>query len=106
MVAERVAQAQVHAVEVLGRLLGEVGDTALLEGLVQGPGIVGVEDEAAQRALGDQLAELLSGGFVVQGRARLLEVDLDIGLARDPNGQPAVGPCLKSEPTSSPSLLT
>src|SRR6186713_1252186 len=55
-VAERVAKAHVGAVEVVDRLLGEVGDAALLEGFVQRPDIVGVEDEAAQRALRDELA--------------------------------------------------
>jgi len=90
-VAERVAEAHVGAVEVVDRLLGEVGDASLLEGFVQGSSVVGVEDEAAQRALRDQLAELLGGGFVVEGWARLLEIDLDVGLAGDAHGQPAVG---------------
>src|SRR2546426_7751262 len=90
-VAERVAEAHVGAVEVVDRLLGEVGDASLLERFVQGSNVVGVEDEAAQRALRDQLAELLSGGFVVQGRARLVEGDLDVPLARDAGGEPAVG---------------
>ena len=89
-VAERVADAHVGAVEVVGGLLGEVGDAARLEGLVQGAGIVGDEDETAQRALGDQLAELRRGRLVVQRRARLLQGDLGARLAGNADGQPAV----------------
>ena len=89
-VAERVADAHVGAVEVVRGLLGEVGDAALLEGLVQRPGVVGVEDEAAHGALGDQLAELLGGRLVVERRAGLLEGDLASGFAGDAHGQPAV----------------
>src|SRR6266581_1757569 len=75
-VAERVPDAHVGAIEVVGGLLGEVGDAAPFEGLIQPPGVVGVEDEAAQGALRDQLAEPLSRRFVVQRRARLLQGDL------------------------------
>ena len=89
-VAERIAEAHVGAVEVVGGLLGEVGDAALLEGLVERPGVVGDEDEAAERALGDQLADLLRGRLVVQRRARLLERDLGALLAGDADRQPAV----------------
>src|SRR6267154_4878872 len=39
-VAEWVANAHVSAVEVVGGLLGEVGDAARLEGLVQTPDVV------------------------------------------------------------------
>src|SRR4051812_9702347 len=88
-VAERVAQAHVGPVEVLHRLLGEVRDSAGLEGLVQRARVVGVEDEAAQRALGDQLAELLGRRLVMERRARLLERDLDVRVARDADGEPA-----------------
>src|SRR2546429_869636 len=70
-VAEGVADAHVGAVEVVGGLLGEVGDAARLEGLVQTPDVVRLEHEPAQRALRDQLADLRSGGFVVHRRARL-----------------------------------
>src|SRR2546423_15140365 len=69
-VAEGVADAHVGAVEVVGGLLGEVGDAARLEGLVQTPDVVRLEHETAQRALRDQLAELRSGGFVMHRRAR------------------------------------
>ena len=75
-VAEGVADAHVGAVEVIGWLLGEVGDAALLQGLVQAPGVVGQENEAAQGALGDQLAKPGSRGIVVQRGARQLEEDL------------------------------
>src|SRR6267154_4900845 len=57
-VAEGVANAHVGAVEVVGGLLGEVGDAARLEGLVQTADGVSLEHEPAQRALRDQLAEL------------------------------------------------
>ena len=77
-VAERVTEAHVGAVEVVDRLLREVVDTALLERLVEPAHIVRDEDEAAQGALGDQLAELLGGGLVVEGRAGLLEQDLGV----------------------------
>src|SRR5439155_1103916 len=89
-VAEGVADAHVGAVEVVGGLLGEVGDAARLEGLVQTPDIVRLEHEPAQRALRDQLAELRSGGFVMHRRARLLQGDLG-GVARDAHRQPAGG---------------
>src|SRR5438874_6683589 len=92
-VAEGVADAHVGAVEVVGGLLGEVGDAARLEGLVQTPDVVRLEHEPAQRALGDQLADLRSGGFVVYRRARLLERDLG-DVARDAHRQPAVGTLL------------
>ena len=72
-VAERVAETHVGPVEVVDRLLGEVGDAPLLERLVERADVVGVEDEPAQRALCDQLAELLGGCLVVQRRAGLLE---------------------------------
>ena len=75
-VAEGVPNAHVGAVEVLRRLLGEVGDAALAECVVEGAGVVGDEDQAAQRTLGDQLAKLLGRRLVVERRARLLERDL------------------------------
>src|SRR5712691_2437334 len=50
-VAEGVADAYIGAIEVLDRLLGEVRDAARLEGLVQTPGVVRQEDEAAHGAL-------------------------------------------------------
>src|SRR6266851_3346330 len=92
-VAEGVADAQVGAVEVIGGLLGEVGDAPRLEGLVQTPDVVRLEHEPAQRALRDQLAELRGGGFVMHRRARLLEGDLG-DVARDAHRQPAVGTLL------------
>src|SRR5205807_3966999 len=64
-VAEGVADAHVDAVEVVGGLLGEVGDAARLEGLVQTPDVVRLEHEPAQGALRDQLPELRSSGFVM-----------------------------------------
>src|ERR1035437_5921259 len=56
-VAEGIADAHVDAVEVLGGLLGEVGDPARLQNLVQTPDVVRLEDEGAHGALRDQLAE-------------------------------------------------
>src|SRR4029079_12118960 len=78
------------AVEVVGRLLGEVGDAALLERLVQGPGVVRGEDEAAHGTLGDELADALRRRFAVQRGTGLLEGDLRPALARDADRQPAV----------------
>src|SRR6202035_22052 len=94
-VAEGVADTHVGAVEVVGGLLGEVGDAALLEGLVQTPDVVRDEDYAAHGALGDQLAELCGGGFVLHRRARLLQGDVNASLAGDAHGQPAVGTLLE-----------
>ena len=48
----------------------------------------------AHGALGDQLAELRRGGFVVHRRARLLEEDLDVGVAGNAHRQPAEGALL------------
>src|ERR1700681_2569223 len=93
-VAEGVADAHVSAVEVIGGLLGEVGDAALLEGLVQAPDVVRDEDKAAHGALGDQLAELRSGGFVLHRRTRRLQGDLDARVAGNTHRQPAVGTLL------------
>src|SRR6476660_3538266 len=42
-VAEGIADAHVGAVEVVGGLLGEVGDAPLLAGLVERPCVVGME---------------------------------------------------------------
>src|SRR5207302_3419526 len=92
-VAEGVADAHVGAIEVVGGLLGKVGDAARLEGVVQTPDVVRLEHESAQRAFRDQLAELRSGGFVMHRRARLLEGDLG-DVARDAHRQPAVGTLL------------
>src|SRR4051812_42915627 len=82
-VAERIAVAHVGSVEVVHRLLGEVGYAALLERLVQRPGVVGVEDETAHRTLRDELADLRRGRVVVQRRAGLLERDLHALLTGD-----------------------
>ena len=71
-------------------LLGEVGHAARLEGLVQGAGIVRVQDQAAQGALGDQLSKLLRRGIVVDRRSRLLKGDLETWFIRDAHGQPAI----------------
>src|SRR4051812_33462915 len=55
-VAERVAKAAVDAVEVLGRLLGELD--ALREQLLVGlAAVLDVEDHAVAAALGNQLAD-------------------------------------------------
>ena len=75
---------------MVGGLLCEVGDAVLLERLVEAARVVRDEHEAAERPLGDELPELLRGGFVVQRRAGLLQRDLSAGLTRDPDRQPAV----------------
>src|SRR5438093_8439173 len=87
-VAEGVAKPHVDAVEVVGGLLGEVGDAARLEGVVQTPDVVRLEGDGANGALGDQLAELRGGGLVVQRRARVLQEDLGVGGAGDGDWQP------------------
>src|SRR6185369_12974446 len=90
-VSERVADAHVDAVEVLGRLLGEVRDAALLELLVEAVRVVGDEDEPAEGSLGDEVADPFSGRLVVERRARLLQRDLGRAvLSGDPDRQPAV----------------
>src|SRR4051812_17104866 len=89
-VAERIPETHVRAVEMVHRLLGEVRHAALLERLEQSPGVVRVEDETAHRTLRDQLADLLGGRVVMQGRARLLEGDLDGLLAGDADRDPAI----------------
>src|SRR5262245_16991476 len=88
-VAEWVPEAHVGAVEVVGRLLGEVGDAALAELVVELPGVVRDEDEAAEGALRDEVAELGRGLLVVDRRAGLLERHLGRAvLAGDPDRQP------------------
>src|SRR5712692_1924388 len=77
-VAERVTDAHVGPIRVLDGLLGEVGDAARYELLVQTPGVLRLEDETTHGALGDQFAELRRGGVVLHRRARLLEEDLDV----------------------------
>src|SRR5688500_14615580 len=104
-VAEGVADAQVGAVEVVGGLLGEIGDATRLQGLEQAADVVRLEDEAVHRALGDQLADLRTGGLVVERRARLLEVDRDPGLAGDADRQPAVGALLEVVADLEPELV-
>src|ERR1700690_390484 len=71
-VAEGIAKAHVGAVEVVGRLLREVGDPARPEGFVHCADVVHDEHEPAHRALGDQLAELRRRRLVVERRAGLL----------------------------------
>src|SRR5689334_13224815 len=52
-IAERIPDAHVGPIEVVGGLLGEVRHAALLERLVQGAAIVRLERNPADRALGD-----------------------------------------------------
>src|SRR6266849_751439 len=89
-VAERVADAHVGAVGVLDGLLREVRDAARLERLEQAAGVVRLEDETAQGALGDQLADLRRSSVVLHRRAWLLEKDLG-AVARHAHGQPSEG---------------
>src|ERR1700694_2207886 len=93
-VAGGVADAHVGAVEVVGGLLGEVGDAALLESLVQTPDVVRDEDDAAHGPLADQLAELRSGGFVLRRRGPVLHGDVGArvagGAGRQATGSAAV----------------
>src|SRR6266849_8418233 len=68
-VAERVADAHVGPIRVLDGLLREVGDAARLEGLEKAAGVVRLEDETAEGALGDQLADLHGSRVVLDRRA-------------------------------------
>src|SRR5687767_4462653 len=104
-VAEGVAEAHIDAVEVVGGLLGEVGDSARHEGRVETSDVVRLENNGAHRALGDQLAELRGGGFVVQRRARLLQEDLDVGVPGDAHRQPAEGALLDVVAFLQPELI-
>src|SRR5215212_1295936 len=89
VVAERVAQAAVDAVEALGRLVGEL-DALGLELLVGLAQVVGPQAEReARRALGDELADLLGRRVVVGRGPGALEEDLAIGIAGRADGQPA-----------------
>lgn len=83
-VAEWVANAHVGSVEVLGGFLGEVGDAPLAQRVVHGARVVGDEHEAAQGALGDQLAQALSCGVVVEWGTGLLKRDFGGLLAGSP----------------------
>src|SRR5919201_6260172 len=64
-VAEWVAEAHVRAVETFRGLLHEVSDAARLEFLVQTLDVISQKNQAAESTLGDQLAKLFGGGFVV-----------------------------------------
>src|SRR3954451_23015977 len=75
-VAERIAQAEVDPVGLLGRLLRDF-DALGEQLLVGGARVVGHEaDPAAGRALGDELADGLGGVAVHRRRAGLLQQDL------------------------------
>src|SRR4051794_22810886 len=67
VVAGRVAEAGVDAVRLLRRLLQEL-DAALLELVVALLDVVGGEEEAARRALGEQVVDLLPRVLVEDGR--------------------------------------
>ena len=66
VVAEGVPDAHVRAIKVVGGFLCEVGDAARMQAVVDGANIVGDEDQATERTLGDQIAELIGGGFIVE----------------------------------------
>src|SRR4051794_41664818 len=86
-VAERVAQPAVDAVEVLGRLLGELD--ALGDELLVGPAaVVDAEDDASAGALGDERPDLRRRLLVVT-HLRRGEHELDVGPAGHAEGEPA-----------------
>src|SRR5215208_1642523 len=88
-VPERVTQAAVSAVEALRRLLREL-DAVREEVLVRLVDVVDRDDRRRpQRALGDELADLLRRRLVVCGRPGLLEEQLLIGLPGEVHGEPA-----------------
>src|ERR1700682_3871041 len=91
MVAEGIAQPEVDAVGVLGRLFGNL-DAAGLQSLVGLAAVVRGETEREPRgALGDELADLSSRLLVHSRRAGQLEQDVASGLARNSDGQPSHG---------------
>jgi retinol dehydrogenase-14 len=89
VVAEGVAQAEVDAVGLVDRLLGDL-DALLLElrvGLVR---VVAAEEEvAAGRTLAEQFADLRRRLLAHRGRPRDLEEDAAGGVPGDVDGQPA-----------------
>src|SRR5579862_5689317 len=89
LVAERVAQAAVDPVAVIGRLLREL-DALGAEPLVRGEAVVGAEHhDDPGGALRDEISNLLGGLLVHHRRARDVEHDLGERLAGDADGQPA-----------------
>jgi hypothetical protein len=88
VVAERVAEGAVDAVRLLHRLLGEL-DAEVLEPLVCTAAVVGGEDGRAERALGEQVADLGGDLVAVGGRARHFEVEVAVGRVREGDGEPA-----------------
>src|SRR5688572_25235755 len=88
-VAERVPQPAVGSVEPLGRLLGEL-DALRDQVLVGRVDVVhGDDPRHPERALRDQLADLLGGRLVVRGWPGLLEQQLAVGLAGEVDREPA-----------------
>src|SRR2546428_357570 len=65
-----------------------------VRGRGRAPDVVRLEDEASHGTLGDQLAELRGGGFVVHRRAGLFQGDFGAGVVGDAHRQPAVGTLL------------
>src|SRR6267143_820770 len=88
VIAERVAQPEVGAVEVLLRLRGDL-DAARLERLVRLLAVIrGQAEGESGRALRDQLAGLGGGLLVHSRRARQLEQDIASGLSRHADSHP------------------
>src|SRR3954447_20330381 len=89
VVAERVAQAEVDAVGLVDRLLGDL-DALCLQLGVGLVGVVGPEEQVASGgALRDQLAHLGGGLLAHRGRAGLLQEERAVGLTGQGDGQPA-----------------
>src|SRR5690606_7391097 len=87
-VAERIADAEVAPVALIGGLLGDV-DPRGLEPLELAVDVIREEGEpAAARPLAHELAHLLLGGGVVRGHPRTLEQDVVL-LARHAHREPA-----------------
>jgi hypothetical protein len=89
LVAERVAQAAVDPVAVVGRRLREL-DALGAEPLVGAEAVVGAEHhDDPGGALRNELPNLLGGLLVHDRRARDVEHDLGERLAGDADGEPA-----------------
>src|SRR4029453_3423893 len=91
VVAERVSEAEVDAVGLVDRLLGDLHALRLELG-VGLEGVVALEEEvAAGGPLGDELAHLRRGLLTHRRRPRLLQQDLPVGLPRQGDRQPPHG---------------
>jgi hypothetical protein len=88
-VAGGVAEAGVDGAVAVGGLLGEL-DAAGAHLFIGGAAVVDDQHQRRHGAFGDELAEGLSGGGVVDGGAGREEAELEGGLVGMLDGEPAV----------------